>query len=89
MNKMQRQPTSTSSERVICDALGCFETATQTVNLVAGNKGLISLRVCDSCIFKFNKNIHKPKKIRKGAFGLGQASREPAAAHAEIGEGDP
>ncbi len=52
-------PTSPSWKRqihankIVCDALGCMNEATERVNIDAGKLGTFSLRVCSICVPKF------------------------------------
>lgn len=39
--------------KILCDALGCLNEATEIVNVEAGKLGTFNLRVCSSCIPKF------------------------------------
>lgn len=73
MNKMQQQPRTLAADEDTCNAIGCFKAATQTIKLRVGNKGMISLQVCDGCVLKFNDNVHEKKTGQKGATGSGQA----------------
>ena len=37
----------------LCDGVGCFEEATNTIKVNAGNHGTISLSLCNICVSKF------------------------------------
>jgi hypothetical protein len=40
----------------ICEASGCFAEATKNVEVQIGQKGIISLHLCESCLAKFRDN---------------------------------
>lgn len=47
---------ATAYEDNVCEALGCNAEATGDISLDVGNHGIISLRVCDGCLYKFQEN---------------------------------
>lgn len=43
------------TNKVICNAFDCSETATQKVNVSGGKFGTITLDLCESCVELFQK----------------------------------
>jgi hypothetical protein len=41
--------------KTICEAVGCFENATDRIVVKAGNLGTISLLLCRDCVPKFQE----------------------------------
>ena len=41
------------SNKDICNAFGCSDQATETIDVSAGKFGTISLKVCSTCLKKF------------------------------------
>jgi hypothetical protein len=39
----------------ICDGLGCFSEATNTIEEEVGDIGMIRLELCDDCVIKFRE----------------------------------
>jgi hypothetical protein len=39
----------------ICDGLGCFSEATNTIDEEVGDIGMIKLELCDDCVIKFQE----------------------------------
>jgi hypothetical protein len=39
----------------ICEAVGCFEKATNKINVKVGQEGVILLHLCEGCVNKFKK----------------------------------
>jgi hypothetical protein len=37
----------------MCEAVGCYATATTEIGVKVGNKGIISLHLCNNCVNKF------------------------------------
>ncbi len=52
---MINQDTTQQTTKVICNAFGCWDKATEKVNVEAGKFGLITLQVCKNCLSKFHK----------------------------------
>lgn len=43
----------------ICEAVDCYETATEKVEISAGKFGIITLDLCHECLPKFDFRTHK------------------------------
>jgi hypothetical protein len=41
---------------VICEAVGCYAAATTKITVRVGQKGTISLILCNNCVHKFRDN---------------------------------
>lgn len=41
------------TNKPICEALGCYDTSTQKIEISAGKLGKFSLSICDNCLHKF------------------------------------
>jgi hypothetical protein len=39
----------------ICEAVGCFEKATNKINVKVGQQGIILLHLCKACVNKFRE----------------------------------
>jgi hypothetical protein len=50
---MSQSTISSEVNKGICEALGCFAKATKEVEVQVGKQGKIILRLCGSCIAKF------------------------------------
>lgn len=37
----------------VCEALGCYENATEKIDVNVGKFGIISLSICTNCVGKF------------------------------------
>jgi hypothetical protein len=42
-----------SNDALLCEAVGCFAEATNTIEVKAGNHRTISLSLCNDCVYKF------------------------------------
>ena len=55
------------SNIIICNASGCFKTATERIDIDVGKFGIIPLDVCSNCIHIFREgkkeNVKKNKKV--------------------------
>jgi hypothetical protein len=46
----------------MCEAANCFKKATTKIDLKVGNKGVITLDLCNSCIARFVEGRLKPEQ---------------------------
>ena len=57
-NPIDTNNKSISDYKDICNAFGCFNPSTETIDVNAGSFGKITLFVCKSCISRFqNKGV--------------------------------
>jgi hypothetical protein len=50
---MSQNTISCKVNKNICEAFGCYATATTEIEVKVGNKGTISLHLCNNCVNKF------------------------------------
>src|SRR5829696_3503235 len=46
-----------------CEAVGCNAKATNTIPVPVGNKGMISVLLCQKCISKFEHDCEKNRRV--------------------------
>lgn len=52
---MSNKSATTLGNDTVCDALECYEKATENIRISAGYFGIITLKVCKECSKKFIK----------------------------------
>ena len=56
---------STTKEIIECEAVGCNAKATTTIPVPVGNKGTISVLLCQKCISKFEQDYEKNRRVTR------------------------
>lgn len=55
--------TSSKSQNLMCEAIDCYETATETIIVPAGKFGTITLYLCNECAAKKFGKQHSQRRV--------------------------
>ena len=56
-NPMANNTISSNANKDLCEAYGCFSRATSTCVVKVGERGTVSLNLCNVCVKKFQEDI--------------------------------